>query len=321
MNGIWTRLRITLATVSSYSYSRLTALTASPDNWHFYGTEISTKSSSSQSSVITPVSSPSPSGQSASKAASDHRPSIEALQIDSDDYIQSNGSAAQSDPPAKYCKVVARVSTHVLRMEREFQLCKQIIAQDESNSEYFARPIELIKIPPLRRDDNGLAISIFEAPGPNYLRELVTLGSNAYELDLRGEKRKIKPASEDITLTQFLEFAIGAIKCLEILHHQNRLVHGEIRGDAFHFDEQTGQVKMINFGSGSRSFENGLTSAGWYSLSREAGIEHKLQYISPEQTGRLPAQPDGRTDIYSLGVLFWSILTVNFTSLSVVNRG
>jgi predicted ATPase len=106
-----------------------------------------------------------------------------------------------------------------------------------------------------------------------------------------------------------MDFAIGATACLEILHHNNRVVHGEIRGDAFHFNEQTGQVKMINFGSGSRSFESGLSSAGWYTLSRELGIEHKLTFIAPEQTGRLPAQPDGRTDIYSLGVLFWCMLT------------
>lgn len=30
---------------------------------------------------------------------------------------------------------------------------------------------------------------------------------------------------------------------------------------------------------------------------------------APEQTGRLPAEPDSRTDIYSLGVLFYTMLT------------
>jgi signal transduction histidine kinase/predicted ATPase/serine/threonine protein kinase len=211
-------------------------------------------------------------------------------------------------------KVVARVSKHVLRLEREFQLCKQILAQNEENAEHFVRPIKLIKVGPLRHDsdDDGLAISIFESPGPNYIRELVTLGSNAYNSVYKNDdwtKKNIERADSQIALSQFLDFAIGATRCLEILHHEIRMVHGEIRGDAFHFNGQTGRVKMLNFGSGTRSFENVLTSDGWYSLSREAGIEHKLRYISPEQTGRLPAQPDGRTDIYSLGVLFWSILT------------
>jgi serine/threonine protein kinase len=31
--------------------------------------------------------------------------------------------------------------------------------------------------------------------------------------------------------------------------------------------------------------------------------------MSPEQTGRMPAEPDSRTDIYSLGILFWIMLT------------
>jgi serine/threonine protein kinase len=204
------------------------------------------------------------------------------------------------------------VSKHVLRVEREFQLLKQILSRDEGNAEHFIHPIELIKIAPVSNEDSGLAISIFECPGSNYLQELVFLESNVYTIQKDGqrEKRSTQLSEAKVSLSQFLPFAIGAAKCLEILHHQNRMVHGEVRGDAFHFHEQTGQVKLMNFGSGTRSFENGLSSAGWYSLSREGGIEYKLRFIAPEQTGRLPAQPDGRTDIYSLGVLFWCMLTV-----------
>jgi signal transduction histidine kinase/serine/threonine protein kinase/CheY-like chemotaxis protein len=105
----------------------------------------------------------------------------------------------------------------------------------------------------------------------------------------------------------FLDFAVGAAECLEVLHHGHQVVNGELRGDAFHFTEN-GKVSMINFGNGARSFENGLTSAGWNAISQEVGIEVKLSYIAPEQTGRLPAEPDSRTDIYSLGILFYAIL-------------
>jgi len=196
-------------------------------------------------------------------------------------------------------------------MEREYQLCQQIWAKGNGHREYFVCPIELIRIP-ARNGDSGIAVFVVEAPGPNYLRDLVPFGPGTYtgiENDGHWEMQAIENKKEELPLSMFLEFAIGATKCLEVLHHENRIVHGEIRGDAFHFNQSTGAVKMINFGSGSRSFENGLTSAGWYSLSREHGIEHKLCFIAPEQTGRLPAQPDGRTDIYSLGVLLWSILT------------
>ena len=64
----------------------------------------------------------------------------------------------------------------------------------------------------------------------------------------------------------------------------------------------------MRFGSGARAFENGLTSAGWNVLSKERGIELKLAFIAPEQTGRMPAEPDSRTDIYSLGILFYLML-------------
>jgi serine/threonine protein kinase len=166
---------------------------------------------------------------------------------------------------------------------------------------------------PARHGDEALIVSIFEAPGKNYLRELVEFGPNAYRGIVHRESWDLEAFSlksgGEIPLHLFLDFAIGAAECCEILHHGNHLVHGEIRGDAFFFDPTTGTVKMVNFGSGTRSFENGLTSAGWYSLSRERGVEHKLQFIAPEQTGRLPAEPDSRTDIYSLGILFGYMLT------------
>lgn len=117
---------------------------------------------------------------------------------------------------------------------------------------------------------------------------------------------KLKPP---ISLEHFLNFAIGAAQCLEMLHHSQGVVHGEIRGDAFHYNLQENKVRVASFGSGVRSFEHGLTSTGWTNLNKELGSKNKLLYISPEQTGRMPAEPDSRTDIYSLGVLFWQLLT------------
>ena len=36
---------------------------------------------------------------------------------------------------------------------------------------------------------------------------------------------------------------------------------------------------------------------------------NKLQFIAPEQTGRMSVEPDSRTDIYSFGVLLWTMLS------------
>lgn len=140
------------------------------------------------------------------------------------------------------------------------------------------------------------------------------MGPAFYRARRQGESfpsgRKNEPQLQDaISLQSFLDFAIGAAQCLELLHHSLGMIHGEIRGDAFHYNLKENKVKIMSFGSGIRSFEHGLTSSGWSTLSKELGAKNKLLYISPEQTGRMPAEPDSRTDIYSLGVLFWSLLT------------
>lgn len=155
------------------------------------------------------------------------------------------------------------------------------------------RPVDFVRLPSKAGNTEPLVASIFEAPGPNYLKDLVSFGPNAYRAYNKVDAWEFgMPGPKDgVPLLTFLDFAVGATECLEILHHGHELVHGEVRGDAFHFGEN-GHVKLINFGSGARSFENGLTSAGWSTISREVGIELKLAFIAPEQTGRLPAEPD-----------------------------
>ena len=223
------------------------------------------------------------------------------------------------DPPRvdgerTYTSVVARISTHILRIEREYHLCKSFIQTSDPESVHTVKPLDLIRLPNHQADEGALIVSIFEAPGRNYLKDLLDLGPAYLAPRLSdgrdvSEKSDVSDSQGQVPLSMFLDFAIGACECLELLHHGLRVVHGELRADAFHFDRDNGLVKLINFGSGPRSFENGLTSTGWITLSREIGVKHKLQYIAPEQTGRMPAEPNSRTDIYGLGVLFWIMLT------------
>ncbi|KAF2711786.1 hypothetical protein K504DRAFT_465522 [Pleomassaria siparia CBS 279.74] len=276
---------------------------SSYDNWHFFGTQKATRER--------PISR----GRSVGN-------SITSQHVSPDDStrpaLARSHKSSGSDATAKHALtsdlprdrlVVCRVSTHTLRLEREFQLSKLISSHSDPDCRHFVRPIEFLRLPSNYRDDEPLVASIFEAPGPNYLKDLILFGPNSYRIS--ENNKSFQPTTEihagGIPLLTFLDFAVGATECLEILHHGHELVHGEIRGDAFHF-ASNGAVRMINFGSGARSFENGLTSAGWNSLTKEAGIELKLSFIAPEQTGRLPAEPDSRTDIYSLGILFYTML-------------
>lgn len=218
---------------------------------------------------------------------------------------QSDYGGSTDDEKEPDLWVVARLSTHHLRLEREFILSQTLHSESDPGSQHFVRPIKFGQLHARLPGEVYYSYSIVEAPGKNYLRGLVDFGANHYW----GSPLSPRAQVERVSLSTFLDFAIGAAKCLELLHHGNEVVHGEIRGDAFHFQAETGTVKMVSFGSGARSFEHGLTSAGWSSLMLERGVEHKLQYIAPEQTGRLSAEPDLRTDVYSTGVLYWTMLT------------
>ncbi len=201
----------------------------------------------------------------------------------------------------------------MLREERAFHIARSLSSTADPNGDHIVKPIDLLRLAPQAGDRGPIILAIYQHPGPNDLIKFMDLGPafcwarntdegwHAYRM----ANFHLEPR---ISLPHFLDFAVGASECLEIIHHSQGIVHGEIRGDAFHYNLERNKVKLMSFGSGLRSFENGLTSTGWSSLSKELGAKNKLLYISPEQTGRMPAEPDSRTDIYSLGVLFWNLL-------------
>ena len=270
------------------------------DNWHVFGTQYFTSEEPYDNPPTSPKHTASPS------VDGNHRP----LFVNRSSSSTTDGGGGESVNVGRNKKttrkVVARVSRHALRLEREYQICKHITRHSDQECKHFVKPIQFFHVPASPGEED-LVASIFETPGPHYLRELVAFGPNVHKYGQ--EDAMVNEKKAQMSLQLFLNFAISATECCEILHHEHQLVHGELRTDAFHFCQSSGQVKMVNFGSGARAFQDGLTSAGWSALSKEVGVEHKLQFIAPEQTGRLPAEPDSRTDIYSLGILFWSFLT------------
>jgi serine/threonine protein kinase len=283
--------------IPDYTFSdEVVPFHSSYDDWHFFG---------KRKHKSTSLDTKSPNRTSRPNSTRTHS-----------DYAQSDdASATLADPNSsdsekekeKDVYVIARVSKHALRLEREYKQAVALRTLSEEDNVHFVKPLNFYRLPAKQPGDKPLAVSMIEAPGRNYLFDIVEFGPNFYKAtspaELGDDRNKQTP------LLTFLDFAIGASKCCEILHHGHEMVHGELRGDAFHYNKDTGHVRLINFGSGVRSFEHGLTSAGWSSLTAQRGVEHKLQFIAPEQTGRLPAEPDSRTDIYSLGILFWTMLT------------
>lgn len=300
-------------------------LHSSYDNWHIFGTRFvspysATTASATQSSQVSGSSNAGRLPTSSRTLPSDGYILSPALTEQSSDPNTTSASPAPSsanvvsgDEAVVEEAVVARISYHVLREERSFHIVKNMIQSVDTKGDHIAKPIDLLRLAPHPSDHGPLTVAIYQSPGKNIIGDYINLGAAYYLARRVGDswEAEIKPKfnlNPPISLELFLDFAIGASRCLELIHHSQNIVHGEIRGDAFHFCHDTHKVKLVSFGSGLRSFEHGLTSSGWATLSKEIGANNKLLYISPEQTGRMPAEPDSRTDIFSLGVLFWTLL-------------
>ena len=176
-------------------------------------------------------------------------------------------------------RVVARVSTHALREERAYHICRTLTSSADPDGNHIVRPLDMVHLTKEQGNDD-LIVCVFEDAGPNHLEKVVDFGPAWHHGRRRREKREdsqAKPFTPDepVSLQTFLDFAVGASECLEILH-QGHQVHGEIRGDAFTMNITTGKVKLCSMGSGLRSFENGLTGTAWSMLSNEIGVKTKL---------------------------------------------
>jgi serine/threonine protein kinase len=146
--------------------------------------------------------------------------------------------------------------------------------RDELDSEWAARPLTLV-----RRE--GRTMLILEDPGGQPLDRLL---------------------GQPMELTPFLRLAVGLVGALSKLH-QRGLIHKDIKPANIFVNSATGAIRLTGFGIATR-------------LPRERQspeppevIAGTLAYMAPEQTGRMNRSIDSRSDLYSLGVTFYEMLT------------
>lgn len=172
-----------------------------------------------------------------------------------------------------------------------------------------------------------LAIALFEPPSPQSIRRLMHEHSLAAKLDpawaakplaiTRHEGRTIlllkdpggepldrileRDQGQPLDLTRFLRTAIGLARTLGQVHQQG-LIHKDIKPANVLIDNAY-NAWLTGFGIASE-------------LPRERQspeapelIAGTLAYMAPEQTGRMNRSIDSRTDLYSLGVTFYEMLT------------
>ena len=85
--------------------------------------------------------------------------------------------------------------------------------------------------------------------------------------------------------------------------HDAGIIHKELNPKNILINEESGTVKIIDYG-----FASFLTQENEQIYLSEI-LKDNLTYISPEQTGRMNRTMDYRTDFYSLGIIFYELLT------------
>jgi PAS domain S-box-containing protein len=144
----------------------------------------------------------------------------------------------------------------------------------ELESAWAARPLSLI-----RHDAHTMLV--LEDPGGEPLDRLV------------GDPMALRP---------FLRLAIGLAAALRRVHERG-LVHKDIKPAHVLVNVASGEVWLTGFGIASR-----LPRERQAPEAPEA-ISGTLAYMAPEQTGRMNRSIDSRSDLYSLGVTLYEMLT------------
>jgi predicted ATPase/GAF domain-containing protein len=148
--------------------------------------------------------------------------------------------------------------------------------KDYLDSAWALRPLELLR-------ERGQTMLVVENPGGERLDRII---------------------DQPMEIGQFLRLAVALSSALSRLHGRG-LVHKDIKPANVLANVATGQVWLTGFGIASR-------------LPRERQspnlpefIAGTLAYMSPEQTGRMNRSIDSRSDLYSLGITLYEMLTAS----------
>ena len=120
--------------------------------------------------------------------------------------------------------------------------------------------------------------------------------------DIAGDSLKRELDSVQLEVLHFLKLAIRLTEILSQIHSEN-IIHKDINPSNIVWNRESDQLMIIDFGiSTSLSRENA-------EIRNPNRLEGSLAYMAPEQTGRMNRPIDHRSDLYSLGVTFYELLS------------
>ncbi|MEO9871770.1 AAA family ATPase [Ekhidna sp.] len=180
-------------------------------------------------------------------------------------------------------------------------------------------------------DDKGLKTRVItkilnqEFPSPEIINKFYNEFDLTHKLSIEGvrrsfERRKVnnrhaivlqyipgktireRVDGEVFSIPDFLKYAIEIARILSEVHDA-KIIHKDINSHNLIIDEESGKAHLLDFGISTK------LNLKEQNLENPEKLEGSLMYISPEQTGRMNRKVDYRTDLYSLGITFYEMLT------------
>ena len=108
--------------------------------------------------------------------------------------------------------------------------------------------------------------------------------------------------TQAVGIKKFLEIAIELTEILGKLHRQG-IIHRSLNPNHIYIDLNTGKAYIANFCKAVYESPEGEEA------NQAGSLADALEYMSPEQTGRFSTAVDKRSDLYSLGVILYEMLT------------
>lgn len=120
------------------------------------------------------------------------------------------------------------------------------------------------------------------------------------------EGRPLKAYAEEKRLDVTQRLTLMVAVCEAVQHaHEKGVIHRDLKSDNI-LVEGSGQPRILDFGVARLAAAEDEPRT---LHTREGEIVGTLAYMSPEQVGGDPAQVDTRSDVYSLGVILYDLLT------------
>ncbi len=139
----------------------------------------------------------------------------------------------------------------------------------------------------------------------NYLKiEQSPSGKTIIMEDFNGVPLSSFLASGKINLHIFLSISTQMADVISFLH-QSEFIHKDLQLDSFWINPEDFKIKLIDWGQTTKIAKEKQQ------LVNPELLDGELEFISPEQTGRMNRTIDYRTDLYSLGVIFYRMLSGN----------